>query len=900
MPSPQRPKRYQDRLTEARNSELFGGPPPRGATEWIGGTPSGPGRPTGSGRLPDPVHIVSGDSSFFDALRTSLGFGDNPGASTATDDKFPGMGTVLKGQQAIIEQSRQIVTDMKIASDMIVQFQASQARAMGSWASDMKTMRQEERQHLIGLLDTLNSYVQNTTHATQQMQQMFGSMGMGGSPGWAGTPMMGPQMGPGGPWGFQQPPAPVTPSRSASGGYHGHTGGAYQGRTTMGSLRQRIASSVHREYGQGNPDTPTLNKRFDQTGMHVGYTLVDPNGPNTDVALNSPMVPVWKKIANRQAWASQMAGGYAAGGTMGALRVAPYAGLAIAAGEKVNDAAVWLTEQRAANAPWQQMTGGENFSVGGTASSFASLLGPEHSTDRSGLGQRIQQWGFGLGQRFSAGGMTGEMADEAFQGATSLGYVGERRGDALDFMSEQYKKFGMTVQESMALLEVSARHANASLGGVASGLESVTKAAVATGQNAQLLRQQYISNYTAALQGGAGQSAGTLASAFTMAAGGTNRDLAGLNYASVLENPGMMRLIAGTAGVTPGKLYEQLARGDTTQFTENYQKILNRNLLGTMNQTLRDKFQTLVEQMGGNQEVGKSQNAQREIGLQLMGTEGWNIDAARAALETSSPGSTQDLDDAQVAQAFVTNLVGAGPHAQAEEAKKENQIKPLDEGQQGGWMNSDFLRDRWGKHIEGDGTLDVAGGKAGEFIGGIFGVVSPTMNRRRAVESNLLAYNEYQDKTKSSNPAIEAMLDKFGDKTDARVQVRTKQGTRVVTVDEAIKHHSDQISSGEAVILGVGEESGKRVGDATGTRVGGFKPGQNGVEDSTTKDAPVGVSVEEYKKQNPQQTTSGGASGTIVVEPSHELRKLFNFTGTGSVNIQGAAANNVPPTPGAR
>ena len=106
---------------------------------------------------------------------------------------------------------------------------------------------------------------------------------------------------------------------------------------------------------------------------------------------------------------SNIAGGFAQGGMMGALRGTPYVGLAVAAGEAANDTAIWLTNQRAANAQYQSIYGGENFTVGGVMNGVGAFFGG-NSDDRSGISQRIQEQGFVLQNRFSGGGMTEEMS----------------------------------------------------------------------------------------------------------------------------------------------------------------------------------------------------------------------------------------------------------------------------------------------------------------------------------------------------------------------------------------------------------------------------------------------------------------------------------------------------------
>lgn len=831
----------------------------------IGPTPPRPGG-TGASGGAIPVVVESSSPQFLNALAQSLGFGST---TSEQSDPVGGMGAVLQGQQAIVQASKQIVNEMKLATDAIRQFSMDQSK----WASDMRSARQEETKHLANLLDMVT------------MAKIGG--GMGGGMGWPGG-MPGP-MPPGGYPGFPgfpggPMPQPASTSSSPGGGYQ-----VPYGQTTLGSLRQRLASQVHQRYGTANPANGQLTAQHNAGGQQTHYTWTR-NGRTINVPLNSPHLQTLQNLASRQQHSSNLATGFAYGGVRGALRSAPYVGVAMAAGDAVNDSAVWLTDQRAANAHYQSIYGGENFNLGEALGSGFGMLTGGSSDARSGVAQRIQETGFVLNQRFSMGGMNTEQAQQAFRGTSQLGYSGAQRNNALGFMSDQYKKLGMSIEESLQLVQVSAQHANSSLAGVAKGLDTVTKAAAATGQNAEMLRQSFVSNYGAALQSGMGAGSAGLAQAFTMAGPGVNRDLSGLNYAGVLNNPGMMNLLAGQGGMTVGQMQYQLDQGNTRALTKPLQQRMEQSMLGTMNQSVRDDLRRLVAKYGGNEAVAKNQGAMRAIATELKNNRGWNVYTARQAL-ANVVGDTSGLDDTQVGESFISTMVGAGPDAQAQQVEKQNQLTQLSPDEQRANSGNQFVRDYKAKIGKYDTDHIGFGDNLTEFIGG----TSREKNTSRAMQTNLDAYSGYQKSTKAANPAIEALLTQFGDNTDARVQVQTAQGARVVTVDEAIKNFSDQISTGKAIMMNAGDQSGRSLSEITGVTVGGLKPGQNGVEDSTTKDPTVGQTVDQFKAQN-KGSGAGGQSSTVTVSLTPEVARLFNFSGSG-VNVQGAAAAGRPPTP---
>ena len=828
-------------MTEARNDAMFGasrGLPDNPFTHsTTGGGVPGSGRPQGTGRGPEPVHIVSGEAQFYASLRKALGFDD----SGTTGKTFPGMEPIIKGQQAILAQTKQITDDFAKAASLQLQIQTGQSTLI----TTMQTAHHQQNAQIQTLLNTVNAQIAASGRITAQMHHvMTTTIAAITSAVTTATAAA------------SAAPAPPTPPTTPGG-----PGGTGSGPTTPPGPTPTGTPSGPR------PGASPYNRWTTRAGFANALT----------------------RKYGATSWQSRMARGFSAAGAMGALRATPYVGVAVTAATQINNAASWMTDQTAENTRWSAMTGGQAMgSIGDLWGSLGAAMGGSPDADRSGLGQRIQQEGFVLGQRFSFGGLNEESAREAFAGTTSLGYVGARREEALDFLEERYRTASMTVQESMQILAISAEHANASLTGVKQGLDQVTRAAVATGQNAQVLRQQFTANYTAALQGGAGASSGVLAAGWTMAAGGINRELAGMNYGAVLDNPGLMRLIAGQAGMSPGQLYSQLSRGDTATFAQGQQRIINRNILGILGQSVRGSLSRLVSQYGGPEEVGRSQTAQRSIALELMSDRNFNIDAARAALENSGIDTSQMTDPAQVAQAIVANMVGGGPEAQIAQAEGEHKITALSEDQANSVVPDDpFMKEfgaRIGEKKQGVGLFD--------YISEGFGGTDPKRNEIRALETNREAYLNYRRNTKSSNPAIEALLKKYGGNTDARVQVMTAQGPRVVHMSEAIANYADQLSSGEAVLMGVGEESGKRVSEVVGFQVSGA----TGLGDSTKKPASVGIPLDEYQKQNPNQTTNGATANNVVtISPSWELRKLLQFSSTGNFNIDGAASVGRPP-----
>jgi len=836
----------------------------------------------GSAQRPSNVYIASASPDFYDQLSRSLGFtqrgeasSDKPGGPAPDPkDMLPNMRTIINGQQAIMQQSKQIVSNMKVITDMMTQFQTVQTKTLGEWAKSMVQYRKQEQKHMSDMLNLMLKGVASLQAAVGVGGGMpVGMPGMPaapGMPGGGGFPYFGPS----------RPPRTTTPT--------GGTESLVGGRTTLGSLQSRLGRYVHNNYGMGE-NTPDLYEVRDRNGdlTHYKYTL---DGKDYKIGLDHPDLEMFQRQARNRGIVTAMTNGYTRGGVGGALRAAPYLGVGIMGAEAVNNGAKWITEQRAKNAPYQNIYGGQNFSLG---EAFGTLFG--NDSERSGFANRMQELGFTLNQRFS-GGMTSEMSQEAFRGVASMGYLGNQRNSALDFVSQQYKQLGVSVSQSLQLLQVSAQHANSSLAGVSQGLQTVTQAAAATGQSAAALQQIYGNNYSAALSAGFGSGSGNLATALTMSGAGVSRDLAGLNYSSVFSNPGMMTMLAAQGGMTPGQLIGQLNNGNTRAFTGPLQQVLNRNMLGTMNQGVRDQFQQLITKAGGNVSVAQSPGAQRSIAVSLMGNRDWNIYAARQSLANSGVDTSQ-LDDTQVAEAIVANLAGAGPDAQAQKTNSDNTIHDRP-------TTGDFTKSFMGQYQARLSDMgDIGGQPSGlqKLLGSVGISIGSSESNYKAANQSFSAYKDMVNSSGKVDPAIEAIISKIGDQSDARIQVQTKNGPRVVTLAEAIAHYSDQLSTGNAIVMNAGDQSGLRVSQVTGVADQGFIPGQAGSKDTTTStDTSIGQSLSDYQKANPNTNPGGGTNaptGTVNISPSPELMRLFNFSGSGNVNIQGAAAAGVPPQP---
>lgn len=844
--------RKNDRLTEyafRQRNEEAAAHQDRAAGITRGGFGGGGGGGGGTGAAggrPLRVQIVGGEREFFDALRQAMGFtsdGGRTGASGGMGD-MSGISSqfqaVLSDQQAISQMSKQITSDLQLAVNMVTGYQATVARQMGAYTNDLTNLRRQETQHVQSLVNMLSGAASALTNAARSGTLGNAPAGSGGGGGQrvppAGAPGGAPIPGGGG---SQIPQPGGAPTQSPHRPQQAHT--------TLGTLRNNIMNAAVKS--AGGPDS--VNGRALQIGMQRG--------------------------------------------PLAGLKATPIVGPMVEAGEIVNNGAQWVTAQRARSAPYQSIYGGQNFSAGGALSQLGSMITGNPSNDTSGFGQRMAEEGFVLAQRFT-GGMTSGMSRQAFQGVSNLGYAGDQRSNALDFMSNSYKQLGTSIGQSLQVVQIAAQNSNQALGGLSDNLNAVSQAASATGQNAGALRQNFIGNYQSALQGGLGSGSGSVAQAITNTTVGTNRDFANLNMQGLLSNPVLMQQVAAQGGMSLGQLEAQTATGNTGAFTKNLSAIMNQRLTGTMDQNVRNTLSQAVKSAGGNASVAQSPGSQYDIAIKLMQNRDWNVQGARQTLSTMGV-STQGMSDEQVAEYYVSTVTSGGLGAQANAQNKANGLQNLSGNVRGAAAN-------------GTGGSSVIGGLKAQqgknspsiedFVSQLWGGDGNVKNAK-SLNNIIGAYQGYEGKYGKSNPAIDSAIKDLGTGAGTQIRVRTQSGDQVVSMADAIKYYSDQISNGSALVEG-GPQNGKRLSEVTGVTVPGFVPGKNGQPNSSANKAIAGVgeSWSQYQKDNPNQpgnAASQGAQkvGTVTVSPSAQLMQMFNWSSTGGVDISGSTAAGLPP-----
>jgi hypothetical protein len=751
------------------------------------------------------------------------------GSSTATGsgDQFD---AVLSSQQAMTQAAREITEELKVATAMMRDLQVRSTENITRMTEQTARQRVEDRAQM------------------DQLIQMLATGGMSG-PGGGGGGGHGGQGGGGHGQGYYDP---------SSGGFTSYGG--------IGSrINARAATWLHNNHG-----TPSVGRHATgQTARHA-------------------------------AMMSRVAGGFAHGGVGAAMRRVPYIGTAIAVGEGINDAAEWLTNERAKNSRYQSVLGGSNnsmdnrgnpiTSLGGLGGDLSQFFSGSTSDSTSGLGNRMAEEGYTMGQRFSSGGFDEESARQLFQGVTSLGYTGNRRAGALDFASSNYRTMGMGQDESMQLIATSAKYAQTSLQGLSRELQNVTKTAARTGQSAQVMRQAFAETYSAALQASGGAGAGQLAEAATNMTGAGGRLLAGANPLSVLNDPTSKYQMASSMGMTPSQLEAagQTNPGITMQALGKRSDMYMRSLgQGNLKQ-LGD----LINQQGGKQKVAGDSSLMANVASSLMSSQGYDITVARNVVSQIDP-SMASASDSAIAQYIVNYQSGNNPANQAAGLRDQMTPKNISTAERDKIKNPNNKGDATGK---GFGNFAWEQNQRGKAMVDDAGPISNLFNGDQSNQGSTLSinsdyYNELTKTTGKSDPVIEKLITEYGTDPNIRFKVKTKNGDKAVTFGEAIRSFSDQLSSGQASIVSSNKDlNNRQVKDIAGTT------GAQVTSDKTDwQGSDYGKVAEEIGaggSSSDGSDNTGGGSITLSLSP--EAQRLFQVNTSGNVNLDNSAAAGRP------
>lgn len=882
--------------------------------------PRDPGGPAGRGGKPIDVNVI-GNHELFDHLRrlaaAANGQGHRPGGGPAPGPHTFGANVTTDAGQLAAAQA--IAREMQTQVALVQQL----ARAQRDHLDVMRKTYDQERDAVEELTETLR----------QASRDMAGVMagapsGVGGVPG--GAPA-GPQAPAGGSSGPGTRHHPAGPRATGQGGAQGHNTSHYDPSGLLGdgpihggrrnsqmdlmthiangghpdtfdpnqymtpgrnhptsygelqrNMRVRTARSINKKFGEP-AKLPTLEGQYDDDGnlTHYNYDAKD-GSPEEQIAPDDPRREhLASEIANGYRGVkltSKVAGAFARGGAGAGIKAIPVLGTAVAVGEGVNEAAEWITEQRAANAQYQAIEGGGNFSTG--------------------VSERLNKFGARLSERFS-GGMTGEQSDQLFDTLTSQGFTGQQREGYFQTASQNYKDLGMDPSDTAELISIAAKRSNTALVGLNESIRSVTDTAIKYGQSAQSARQQFAKNTEQlAASGMQGDALFTTAAADTNVVTSMGRSMANVSFAG-MNNEMVNRIEATQAGMPYGRYMAE--REDNPQLGLKAQdKLVTQLTRGSISGKVGTSLDQAIEAAGGKDKVLADPGLQRDVIKQVEKETGADFSNIARTLSKYGVEGVDPNDPTSAGVVALREKLGGGSAFEQEGEKskaKYDQVDLSDEDRK-------KAQNTKGRRTGLNGVVDDLkhGVVAGIDLNPFDSYEGGTNGAGDTTDPN---YVNAQEELKSGkkDQTIGQLLDPakgLAGNENVGVKVKTKDGDKVVPMSTAISKYRDQVAKGTATIVDPDdpEKDGKSVKDITG----GAESNYQGPDSTGTEASDDAVDESQWKKDHPGSTGAGGEGGgttKVTVEPGPSLQNWFKFnTGNGG-QTQTAASTGSPPTHGA-
>lgn len=355
------------------------------------------------------------------------------------------------------------------------------------------------------------------------------------------------------------------------------------GGFSLANLRQDVGRMAQERLGNA-----TWGPQFQQDSSGRWH---DPQGRfvrGDDPGLQDFLKRESVMMAMRGGAATLAAGGKLSQAGMGALATAP-GGVAVLRGVGVVtgvahgiDALAGVAErQRAQNASWQRIMGGTNF---------------------EGFGERVQQNLFALGQ---FGFMNPEEAERLYRGVAETGLRGAGRDRAEQFALQAYRRHGMTVDQSLQIINTAAETGQESLMGLSAALDAVTESARDAGVNTERARQAFVDSWTTFSQTLGGQAAVSAAAGVTAAT-----TALGPEFQGVSGGPGEMQLRMQAAQMRGMTLNQYLSAGrqpgNEQMFLQDWTQLVRQSTAITM----RPETAAAFAQFQGRKDLSDAERAQ--------------------------------------------------------------------------------------------------------------------------------------------------------------------------------------------------------------------------------------------------------------------------------------------------
>jgi len=533
-----------------------------------------------------------------------------------------------------------------------------------------------------------------------------------------------------------------------------------------------------------------------------------------------------------------------------------------------------MRNQREKNEYYQNVEGGGNF---------------------SGFGERAHEEAYvaSTGAMFSS-----NEARTAFKGVTRLGYNGRVRDDyssqggrqdALDFIYHAKSSYGASVNESLKTLEQASKTPTLNLNQLNKALKDLSDTAGRAGVNTQMARSQMLSLMSTGVQ--AGYGAGSVSTAANIQMG---KSVLGRGYEDIDLSGQMSQQYTYMASSNAGMTYNQYTALQSTNPLAASETRAGENL-ALLSQIFSQDEVNWVKQKADALGGKLDPNAALSIVPDFLRTfPNHNISVIQQQLSAFGIVTT---NDPQQALAYAFNLIAGNNGDLANAQKNGTSTQPMSaSAAQKASSNSDSgLFKNFSTNIQhGSSTMAQIGG--GALRGLTFNQV-----KKGDTKADSKALQSYKNLVKGNNgerdPVIENLLQTIKDPDKAKVVVHTSDGQRVMSLSDAIKSHTNELSSGEATFVS-GDEKGKTVQDILGS--GHIDSSADWTSEASKSSSKTGQSLDAWKKKHKDDYdsifgsgSSTGSNGKVVIDLSDSAKQLLKIGST--TGIAGANGEGAPP-----
>lgn len=567
--------------------------------------------------------------------------------------------------------------------------------------------------------------------------------------------------------------------------------------------------------------------------------------------------------------------------------LAPYAEAAAGAFEVAKDIPKEAVDQRAANMRYQSIYGGSNL---------------------SGLGQRFQGEVFDLRHMFDMGSKN---ASEAFYGVSQLGWQGDQRSNALNVISEMYNKVGLSVKDSLAMVQAAAESGNKSLAGLADSISSVTKVSGSYGLNANQVRQNYTQNLQTVGQAFGGQSSQfALSAAVTNATSSFGLAGQGINIGQAIASDTIISSVAGQTGLGYDGVVNALGTnqgftsGRATTVAQSVDSTIDRfigpvlpRIIATITKNLGPYDPKSTAWAALSQDGGSGWAQQNAVSIVTSSSSQADLNTLTQGLRSVIPSITSPEQAALYAVMRALSIITKGQMGYSlagSIAKESNSIKNQGVSPDTLDKNARLFVSQVTNGGTSVPTLNAAEQASVKKFLGAYGVTNVDFTPTNTTPAN----SGLDSGGPTPSPAVPAQLSKSqssaihdaltGNKdqqststvvqalsknyANAKFVVQTSQGPREVGLTDLQQNYSDQIANGQARFA-----DGSSISDSIP-----YLPTSASAKSATQ--APMG------------KTSAIKSLGTITLDATPTLKTLITASGSSNGSVDYSNTSNLPQT----